>query len=76
VRNNIENSIEGDSMHTRWEVLKSMLDEFPQLRDRTIHYILQTRSKPKPESEYQMTPEIKELIQRAIVDHKLERMKR
>ncbi len=74
--NNMGNSIEEDPMHTRWEVLKSMLTEFPSLRSRTIRYLIENEPQNKKTSEYQLTPEIKEEIQKAIKEHKLERTKR
>ncbi len=74
--NNIGNTIEEDPMHTRWEVLKSMLTEFPSLRNRTIEYLIGYESKRKRTSEGQLTPEIREEIRKAIREHRLDRAKK
>ena len=65
-----------DSPNIRWNVLKSMLDDFPQLRDRAEQYLLRKRD-PK-----QLSPTdpadmgIEELLQKAIHDYRRERSRK
>ena len=62
-----------DSTEVRWEVLKSMLDNFPQLLDRTERYILDKRSVAHISSADHVSPDAKELMQKAVSEYHKER---
>ena len=62
-----------DTAALRWEVLKSLLDNFPQLLDRTERYILEIRSMSHTSSADHLSSEAKELIQKAVSEYRKER---
>ena len=53
------------STDLRWEILKSMLDDFPQLQDRAERYLLQKKNSTQDSSNNSIDSSIKELIQEA-----------
>jgi transcriptional regulator GlxA family with amidase domain len=65
-----------DSATLRWEVLKSMLDNFPQLLDRTERYILDKRSAVHTGSADHLSPDAKELMQKAVSEYHKERLRK
>jgi len=54
----------------RWDVLKSMLDDFPQLRDRTEQYLLEKKNSTQPNSTCGPDQSVKELLQNAIHEYR------
>jgi len=62
-----------DPAEIRWDVLKSMLDDFPQLRDRTEQYLLEKKNSTQPSSTYSADQSVKELLQNAICEYRQER---
>ena len=58
-----------DPAEIRWEILKSMLDNFPQLVDRTEKYILDKRSLAQANSADQVNPNTKEPVQKALQEY-------
>ena len=62
-----------DSTDIRWEVLKSMLDDFPQLRDRTEQYLLGNKNSTKISSTRNIDPEVRKLMQKAVNEYRQER---
>lgn len=57
----------------RWDVLKSMLDDFPQLRDRAEQYLLEKKNPTQPSSTGGTGQSVKELLQKAIHGYRQER---
>ena len=51
-----------DPTDIRWQVLKSMLDDFPQLRGRTEQYLLNSKDLRRISPTDRMDPEVKELM--------------
>jgi hypothetical protein len=62
-----------DSPDIRWDVLKSMLDDFPQLRDRAEQYLLQKRDPTQTSPTDPANPGVKKLFQKAVHDYRRER---
>ena len=62
-----------DYVEIRWEILKSMLDNFPQLLDLTEKYILEKKSLIHIRSKSQGSSDIKELKQKAVKEYRKER---
>jgi hypothetical protein len=71
VRNNTS-----DPTDIRWDVLKSMIDDLPQLWDRTERYLLDKRSSTQVAASHHTDPMIEELIQKAISEYKKERSRK
>ena len=65
-----------DSAEIRWEILKSMLDNFPQLLDRTVRYILDKRSLTYTSSADHASLDAKELLQKAVREFHKERLRK
>ena len=65
-----------DAAALRWEILKSMLDDFPQLLDRTERYILDKRSVAHTSSADHVNPDAKELMQKAVSEYHKERLRK
>jgi hypothetical protein len=61
------------SAEIRWDVLKSMLDDFPQLRDRAEQYILEKKNPTQPSSTADTGQSVKDLLQKAIHEYGQER---
>jgi hypothetical protein len=68
VRNNTP-----DSTDIRWEVLKSMLDDFPQLRDRTEQYLMGNRKLTKISPTDQTDPGVSRLLRKAVNEYRQKR---
>jgi hypothetical protein len=65
-----------DAAEIRWEILKSMLDNFPQLLDRTEKYILDKKSVVQTNSVDRVDLNAEELMQKALHEyHKEHRRK-
>jgi len=62
-----------DSADIRWEILKSMLDDFPQLRDRTEQYLLEKKNSTKTSLTGDIDPEVRKLMQKAVKEYRQER---
>jgi len=62
-----------DTTEIRWDVSKSMLDDFPQLRDRAEQYILEKKNPTQPSSTGDTGQTVKELLQKAIHLYRQER---
>ena len=62
-----------DPTEVRWDVLKSLLDDFPQLRDRTEQYLLEKKNSKRPSSTCSKDRSVKELLQHAIQEYHEER---
>ena len=71
VRNNTQNLAD-----LRWEVLKSMLDEFPQLRDRVEQYLRAKREPTQISPTDRAGPRVKELFQKAASDYFQEHLRK
>jgi hypothetical protein len=65
-----------DSPDIRWDVLKSMLDDFPQLRDRAEQYLRQKRDPTQTSPTDPADPGAKELLQKAVHDYRRERSRK
>ena len=65
-----------DSAEMRWEILKSMLDDFPQLLDRTERYILDRRSLAQTSSVDHVSSDVKELMQKAVGEYHKKRLRK
>jgi hypothetical protein len=65
-----------DTAEVRWEVLKSILDNFPQLLDRTERYILDKRSVAHTNSADHVSSDAKELMQKAVSEYRKERLRK
>lgn len=65
-----------DSPDIRWDVLKSMLDDFPQLRDRAEQYILQKRDPTQTSPTDAADSGAKELLQKALHNYRRERSRK
>jgi len=50
----------------RWQILKAMLDNFPELQERTETYLFAKRSLLKSGYPEGSSPKIRELLQKAI----------
>jgi hypothetical protein len=64
-----------DSAEIRWEILKSMLDNFPQLLDRTKRYILNKEILDQ-KSSADVSLDAKDLIQKAISEYHEQRLRK
>lgn len=62
-----------DPTEIRWDVLKSMLDDFPQLRDRAEQYIIEKKNPTQPSSTGDTGQTVKELLRKAIHRYRQER---
>ena len=62
-----------DPADIRWDVLKSMLDDFPQMRDRVEQYLLEKKNSTQPSSSCGTDQSVKELLQNAICEYRQER---
>ena len=62
-----------DSADIRWEILKSMLDDFPQLQDRTEQYLLEKKNSTKTSLTGDIDPEVRKLMQKAAKEYRQER---
>ena len=71
VRNNTQNLAD-----LRWEVLKSMLDEFPQLCDRVEQYLRAKREPTQISPTDRAGPRVKELFQKAASDYFQEHLRK
>ena len=65
-----------DATEIRWEILKSMLDNFPQLLDRTEKYILDKKTVAQTDSVDQVDLNAKELMQKALHEYHKERRRK
>jgi hypothetical protein len=65
-----------DPADIRWEVLKSMLDDFPQLHDRAEQYLRGKRSSTQISSADPAGPRVKELFQKAVDEYRQERSRK
>lgn len=65
-----------DSTDIRWEILKSMLDDFPQLHDRTEQYLRGKRDSPQTSPTDREDPKVKELFQKAVHEYRQERSRK
>ncbi|MDH5483336.1 MAG: hypothetical protein OEY22_10765 [Candidatus Bathyarchaeota archaeon] len=65
-----------DSTEIRWEILKSMLDNFPQLLNRTERYISDRRSLAQTSSADHVSSDAKELMQKAVNEYHKERLRK
>jgi hypothetical protein len=59
-----------DPAEVRWDVLKSMLDDFPKLRDRTKQYLLEKKNSTRRSSNCGTDQSVKELLQNAIHEYR------
>ena len=64
-----------DSSDIRWDILKSMLDDFPQLRGRTEQYLLQKRATQASPTD-PADPGAKEMLQKALHDYRRQRSRK
>jgi hypothetical protein len=74
MRNNTPDS--PDSLDIRWDVLKSMLNDFPQLRDRAEQYLLQKKELTQTSSTDPADVGAKELLQKAVNNYRRERSRK
>jgi hypothetical protein len=74
MRNNTPDS--PDSLDIRWDVLKSMLNDFPQLRDRTEQYLLQKKELTQTSPTDPADAGAKELLQKAVNNYRRERSRK
>jgi transcriptional regulator GlxA family with amidase domain len=58
-----------DSTEIRWEILKSMLDNFPQLLDRTERYILDKKNLATTDSVGHVSSDLKKMMQKAVSEY-------
>ena len=65
-----------DVVDIQWEVLKSMLDDFPQLRNRTEKYLLDKKSPAQIGAEGQIDQEIKEMMLEAVNECRKEHLRK
>jgi len=65
-----------DFAEIRWEVLKSMLDNFPKLMDRTEKYILDKRGLAKTSSADHVETDVRDLMQKAVSEYHAERLRK
>jgi hypothetical protein len=65
-----------DCAEIRWEILKSMLDNFPQLLDRTEKYIIERRNLIRTNSASQSYLDVKKLMQNTVKEYHEERRKK
>ena len=65
-----------DSSQIRWDVLKSMLDDFPQLRDRAEQYILEKKNSTQTGQSDCMDTSVKEQLEKAVHEFSLERSRK
>ena len=65
-----------DPTDIRWQVLKSMLDDFPQLRGRTEQYLLNNKDLSQISPTDRTDPEVKELMQKAVSKFRQERLRK
>ena len=65
-----------DAAEIRWEILKSMLDNFPQLLDRTEKYILDKKSVAQTNSVSRVDLNAEELMQKALHEYHKERRRK
>jgi len=65
VRNNIR-----ESVNIRWEVMKSMLDDFPQLRDRTREYLMGNANAVEMSSTGCAGSGVKEMVNKAVKEYR------
>jgi len=57
----------------RWEVMKSMLDDFPKLRDRVKQYLSEKKNSTQPAETAGEHQSANELLQNAIRKYRQER---
>jgi len=65
-----------DSSQIRWDVLKSMLDDFPQLRARAEQYILEKKNSTQTGQSDCMDISVKEQLEKAVHEFSLERSRK
>jgi hypothetical protein len=65
-----------DAEEIRWDILKSMLDDFPQLWDRAEQYLLDKRSSAQIAAANAIYPGIKELMQEVVREIRKERSRK
>ena len=65
-----------DSTDIRWEILKSMLDDFPQLHDRMEQYLRGKRDSTQISPTDRTGPNVKELFQKAVDEYRQERLRK
>ncbi len=63
-----------DSAEIRWEILKSMLDSFPQLVDRTEKYIIEKRNTAPASKANHLGLDLRELMRKAVNEYRTERI--
>jgi hypothetical protein len=73
VRDNTSHSGETE---IRWEVLKAMLDHFPELQERTEKYLLAKESLLQSSYPKGSSSTIKELIEKSIEEYQQERLQK
>ena len=59
--------------YTRWEIIKSMLDDFPELQDRVEQYLVQKKNPVQPIQSACTDEGVKEMLQKAIRAYRSER---
>jgi len=58
-----------DLTRIRWEVLKSMLDDFPELHDRVEQYLKGKRDSTQSSLAYHTDPRAKEQFQKVVGEY-------
>jgi hypothetical protein len=71
VRNNTP-----DPLDVRWDVLKSMLDDFPQLRDRVERYIQEKNTSIQTSSTDPAEKDVRRLLQKTLREYRQERSRK
>ena len=60
----------------RWEVLKSMLDDFPQLRDRTEKYLVDKKNPVQIRADDHINQEIRKMMLEAVSECRKDRLRK
>jgi hypothetical protein len=71
-----DNTSEAKAPEVRWEVLKSMLDSFPQLWNRTEEYIVIKRHETLIKNRNTNVIGIEELMRQAVMEYNQEQLKK
>ena len=65
-----------DPLDVRWDVLKSMLDDFPQLRDRVERYIQEKNTSIQTSPTEQGEKDARKLLQKTLREYRQERLRK
>ncbi len=63
-------------LDVRWEVLKSMLDDFPQLRDRTEKYLVDKKNPFQTRADDHINQEIRKMMLEAVSECRKDRLRK